>query len=223
MLKILQYQHWHLLWLIVLAILLRKVSQLDLTVLQGSWILNTSQWLLLAFLIPVIHQVYVLLCWRSQLYYQYITKTFGSKGYVLYKVGFALLIALRPITVLALAYSNRSSLEMNQTIAILISALLGMISIYLAYSIRTYFGFDRAIGIDHFQPDRYREMPLVKDGIFRFTPNAMYVFGFLALWIPGLLLNSKAALYMAAFNHFYIWIHYFFTERPNMQVIYNSN
>jgi hypothetical protein len=48
----------------------------------------------------------------------------------------------------------------------------------------------------------------------------MYIFGFSLLYIPGLLLFSKAGLLAALFNHLYIWAHYFFTEVPDMHHIY---
>ena len=48
----------------------------------------------------------------------------------------------------------------------------------------------------------------------------MYTFGFLLIWIPGLWFASTAALFAAMFNHLYIWVHYFATERPDMQRIY---
>jgi len=50
----------------------------------------------------------------------------------------------------------------------------------------------------------------------------MYIFGFFILWIPGLLLLSKAALLVALFNHIYIWVHYYFTELPDIKVIYGN-
>ena len=33
---------------------------------------------------------------------------------------------------------------------------------------------------------------------------------------------SVAALAVALFNHLYIWVHYFATERPDMQRIYRN-
>ena len=59
-------------------------------------------------------------------------------------------------------------------------------------------------------------------GIFKFTNNGMYYFGFLVLYIPALLLFSKAALLAALFNHLYIWAHYFCTEKPDIKVIYHG-
>lgn len=62
----------------------------------------------------------------------------------------------------------------------------------------------------------------MRDGIFRFSSNAMYTFGFLALWVPGLLLESAAALLAAGFQHAYIWVHFHFTERPDAEHIYGG-
>lgn len=75
------------------------------------------------------------------------------------------------------------------------------------YSVRKYFGFDRAFGIDHFDPATYKDVPMVRKGIFQYSSNAMYVYGFFLLWVPGILAQSKAALLVAAFNHLYIWVH----------------
>ena len=38
--------------------------------------------------------------------------------------------------------------------------------------------------------------------------------------IPGLLAASNEALLVALFNHIYIWVHYYTTEKPDMQRIY---
>jgi hypothetical protein len=92
---------------------------------------------------------------------------------------------------------------------------------YTMYSVFNYFGIDRAYGIDHFDPS-YRNKPFVKQGMFKYTDNAMYKFGFLILWAIALAFLSKAALLVAAFSHVYIWVHYYFTELPDTQHIYGS-
>jgi hypothetical protein len=48
----------------------------------------------------------------------------------------------------------------------------------------------------------------------------MYKFGFLILWSIALVFLSKAALLAAAFNHLYIWVHFYFTELPDIRRIY---
>lgn len=120
-----------------------------------------------------------------------------------------------------LAAANAGTLPLHPLAAVTLSLLLSLPVIYLFYSLRTWFGFKRAFGIDHFDSS-YRSRPLVREGIFRFTPNAMYVAGLLVLWIPGLLLRSQAALAVAVFSHLFIWGHYFCTEKPDMEYIYGS-
>ena len=97
--------------------------------------------------------------------------------------------------------------------------LLLLPAVWLGYSIVKYFSFKRAFGIDHFE-ERYRTVPLVRKGIFRITPNAMYMFGFTLLWSSAFYFSSKTALAFAGFSHLYIWIHYFTTEKPDMKRIY---
>jgi hypothetical protein len=50
----------------------------------------------------------------------------------------------------------------------------------------------------------------------------MYTFGFFMMWIPPILAASKAGLLLAAFSHLYIWVHYFTTEKPDMERIYGK-
>ncbi len=94
-----------------------------------------------------------------------------------------------------------------------------MPAIYTLYSVVRYFGITRACGIDHFDPS-YPDLPMVRDGIFRFTSNAMYTFAFLLLWAIAVAAASWATLVVAMFSHAYIWVHYFCTERPDMRLIY---
>lgn len=63
---------------------------------------------------------------------------------------------------------------------------------------------------------------MVNQGIFRFTQNGMYQYGFLLLWVPAFWFASSATLIDALFNHLYIWVHYYTTEKPDMQGIYGS-
>jgi hypothetical protein len=63
---------------------------------------------------------------------------------------------------------------------------------------------------------------MVNKGIFRWSANAMYVYGFLLLWIPAFVWQSAAALVAAVFSHIYIWVHYYATERPDMNRIYGN-
>jgi hypothetical protein len=85
----------------------------------------------------------------------------------------------------------------------------------------THAALPRLFGADHFDPS-VRALPFVRGDIFRFTSNGMYVFGFLLLWVPGLWWASAGVLSAALFNHPYIWVHDFATERPDIARIYGG-
>jgi len=223
MTQLLKYQHWHLLSLMVLlAAVYSYITQAPSLLYGELYNINTSTWLALAILAPIFHQVYVLICWRLELFYKSLSKTFGSKAFRLYKIGFAVLFASRLITIILLAISSKYTFYLDTTLALIAAVILLVPSVYLFYSVKMYFGFNRAFGIDHFQPEKFKDVPFVKRGIFKYTSNGMYIYGFLLLYIPGLLLLSKAAILAALFNHIYIWVHYFFTEAPDMEVIYGE-
>jgi len=124
------------------------------------------------------------------------------------------------IFIIFLAYANRGTLKVEPFWVYFLVAFIMPIVAYLFYSVKRYFTFARAYGIDHF--DKNYNVPYVKQGVFRFTNNGMYVFGLLILYIPALLLISKVALVVALFNHLYIWVHYYATEKPDMKQIYGS-
>ena len=223
--KIFKNQFWHLLSLaILLPVLIVFINKNEVDILYGGLFhVETYIWLIAAILAPIVHQIYVLICWRSELYYKSITKLFGrKKGFRLYKIGFAVLILLRLVTIVILAISNEGTLYISPIISYSLAALFVIPVIYLFYSVFKYFGMDRAFGIDHFEPEAANNLGMVKEGIFKYTSNGMYVVGFLILWIPGLIFLSKAALLAALFNHIYIWIHYYFTELPDMKFIYRK-
>jgi len=221
--KIFKHQHWHFLTLALLLTCTYCYVSNDLALLHGEfWGFPTSTWFLIAILSPILHQIYVLVCWRLELYYKSISKVFGANGFKLYKAGFAILFFSRLVTIICLAISNTNTLHLNNIFANIIAGVFSLLSIYLFYSVKKYFGIDRAFGIDHFHPEELKKIPFVKGGIFKYTSNGMYFFGFLILYIPGLLLLSKAALIIALFNHIYIWVHYYFTELPDIKFIYKK-
>jgi hypothetical protein len=217
--KILEKQGYHLFFLVLLILGVTAAARGD--VLNGSlWGLSTQTWLWLSILVPVTHQIFVVICWRTELHYNLLSKTFGERAFSIWSVGFMILFIARPVTILGLAAANRDTLSVPLWLTGLLSLLFFALGVYLLYSVIKYFSMERALGIDHFEPDVYRDKPFVKGGIFKWTSNAMYLFGFLLLWIPGLLFLSKAALLAALFNHLYIWVHYYFTEEPDMRFIY---
>jgi len=182
--------------------------------------LFTTCWVLLAVANAVAHQIYVWLSWRAALHFQATNLESVQRLFPIYKAVFFVFLALRPILAFALGWANRGSLPISPWIGYGVSLLMFVPFAYVGYSIIRWFGFSRATGMDHFYPEIFRGKPLVREGIFRFTPNSMYIFGLLILWIPGFLFQSVAALAVAAFSHIYIWVHYYSTEKPDMCRIY---
>jgi len=222
--KLFKYQQWHVISLLILLFGIYFISKHDTSVLAGELFgMQTWHWFILAILSPIIHQIYVVLVWRSELYYNQFSNWFGDDGFTVFKIGFALLFVSRPITILLLSISNAKTVHINPIFSYVLSGILLIPAIYLFYSVKTYFGIDKAFGLDHFNPEAFKKEPLIKKGIFKYASNAMYIFGFFILWIPGIILQSKAALLVALFSHIYIWVHYYVTELPDMKVIYGEN
>jgi hypothetical protein len=214
-------QGWHLFFLANLLAGVVALARGDM--LTGSlWSISTQAWLWIAIAVPVLHQIFVWLFWRLELHHGLITSWFGESGFTIYKVGFTILFAVRPISILLLGISNYDTLTCPPALMYAAAVILLIPGIYTMYSVVHYFGMDRAYGIDHFDPS-YRDKPFVKQGMFKYTDNAMYKFGFLILWSIALFTMSKAALLAAAFNHLYIWVHFYFTELPDIRFIYGES
>lgn len=219
---IFERQLWHYLLLPVLLAGLVIISRVE-GFLTGQFIgVSTGEWFFVGIVIPIVHQFYVWICWRTQLHYSLITRLLGRSGFTYYSIIFLILMISRFVLIFFLAMSNKNSLDANPILLYGLSIIFGFLVLYVLYFIARFFTFRRALGIDHFDPS-YRSAELVKEGIFRFADNAMYTFGLLILWIPGLLFSSKAALAVALFSHVYIWVHYYCTEKPDMRKIYGKS
>lgn len=213
-------QGWHF---IILVILIGISYAFASPALEGeAWGgLLDSTWYWLAVTLTVLHQILVWLVWRVQLGWGTFTRLFGEFDLTLWGILFMPLLAARPICLFGLAMSDRNSLSWPPFIGITIGILLLLPAIYTLYSVAHYFGIRRALGGDHFRK-KYREMPMVREGAFRWSENAMYAFVFLGLWGIAILTGSLAALSLAFFQHTYIWVHYYCTEEPDMTLIYSS-
>jgi len=173
-------------------------------------------WIAIAF--PIAHQVFVWLAWRIELRSSAISRTIGFPMYV---VLFFLLFGGRFISLVTLAWVDRGSLNLELLWQVLATIFLAVPGLYAMYSVKRYFGMMRAAGADHFSR-KYRKLPPVREGIFHFTSNGMYIYAFLLFWTIATGFNSSAALVVAAFSHAYIWIHYYATEKPDMDFLYTS-
>jgi protein-S-isoprenylcysteine O-methyltransferase Ste14 len=209
-------QIWHIGGLLLLFYLSNQIIDFEnnSNIFLGIGVKN---WFLFSMMTPLLHQGYVWLCWRSELCWKTISTTIGFKAYA---VIFIIIMILRLFSI-GLCFADYGSWFNPGLIAWTISVLIFIPFIYTLYSIKKYFGFMRATGIDHFDPE-YRSRPLVREGVFRWTSNAMYVFAIQSLWLFGILAASKLALVAAAFQAVYIWVHYYATEKPDMAFIYHK-
>jgi len=219
--KLFEKQIYHLLALILLLTGVYLAARGERSeVLRGFDLGHSTHfWLWLSIAVPVLHQLYVWLAWRLQLHYGLLEKWLGKRAFAVYVAGFGLFLIARAFTLIELANSNAYTLPISPVLGYSLALVCTLLAGYTGYSVARYFGFERAAGIDHFE-ESYRKKPLVRRGIFRWTPNAMYTFGFLAVWIPGFMWLSQAALLSALFSHLYIWVHYYCTELPDMKQIY---
>ena len=180
--------------------------------------ISTSGWFIIAMSIPLIHQTYVWVCWRSELCWKLISNTIGFKGYIIL---FFILIISR-LSAIVLCFVDYGSLYTPGWFVWILAIIIFIPGAYTIYSIKKYFGFLRAAGADHFDP-KYKDMPFEKRGIFKWTPNAMYVF---AIGIPfafATATGSQSMFVVAIYTYISIWLHYFCTEKEDFKVIYGNN
>ena len=211
-----KHQIWHLGGIIVLFYI--SVQFVDLESNTNSFLeVGALGWFMIAMFIPIIHQVYVWICWRSELCWKLISNTIGFKGYVIL---FFILIISR-LSAIVLCFVDYGSLYKPGWLAWILGLILFIPGAYTMYSVKKYFGFLRAAGADHFDP-KYRDLPFENRGIFRWTPNAMYVF---AIGIPfsfAVATGSQSMFVVAIYTYISIWLHYFCTEKPDIVEIYSN-
>ena len=179
---------------------------------------SASSWFMIAMSIPIIHQTYVWICWRSELCWKSVSNTIGFKGYVIF---FFILIISR-LSAIVLCFIDYGSLYKPGLLSWIISIILFIPGAYTMYSVKKYFGFLRAAGADHFDP-QYRDMPFEKRGIFKWSPNAMYVFAIGMPFAFAVATGSQSMFVVAIYTYISIWLHYFCTEKEDFKVIYGNN
>ena len=211
-----KHQIWHLGGTIVLFYI--GFQFVDLSNNTNTFLgIGAFKWFLVAMTIPLVHQTYVWICWRSELCWKSISNTIGFKGYVII---FFILIISR-LSAIVLCFVDYGSLYKPGWLAWILGLILFIPGVYTMYSVKKYFGFLRAAGADHFDP-KYRNLPFENRGIFKWTPNAMYVF---AIGIPfsfAVATGSQSMFVVAIYTYISIWLHYFCTEKPDIAIIYNN-
>ena len=114
-----------------------------------------------------------------------------------------------------------ASRSLDNTLWMGVSGKTLFYSLLLIIVLQQVIGWPRDLSRDQFR-HKYREMPIVNQGAFRYSSNAMYTFAFFAFWAVALLAGSTAAIAVALFQHAYIWVHWYCTEEPDIRVIYGS-
>ncbi len=212
-----KHQIWHLGGTLILFYIGTKFAGLQNN--TNTFInLGAFGWFIIAMTIPLIHQAYVWVCWRSELCWKSIRSTIGFKGYVI--IFFVLIISR--LSAIVLCFVDYGSLYTPGWFAWSLAVIIFIPGIYTMYSVKKYFGFLRAAGADHFDL-KYRNMPFERRGIFKWTPNAMYVF---AIGIPfgfAVATGSQSMFVVSIYTYISIWLHYFCTEKEDFKVIYGNN
>ena len=212
-----KHQIWHLGGTIVLFYI--GAQLVDLESNTNSFLgISALNWFMIAMSVPIIHQAYVWICWRSELCWKSISNTIGFKGYIII---FFILIILR-LSAIVVCFVDYGSLYKPGILAWVISIILFIPGAYTMYSVKKYFGFLRAAGADHFDP-KYRDMSFEKRGIFKWSPNAMYLFGIGIPFAFAVATGSQSMFIVAIYTYISIWLHYFCTEKEDFKIIYGNN
>lgn len=214
-------QIWHFLSLIILVYLTWKFS--NPAIQNNSWFsISSNTWFWLAISFTIFHQVIVWIVFRLQLGWATLTKMFKSFDQYLWAIIFIPLLISRPIFIIGLANSTKNTLPISRPILIIIAIIISIPALYTLWSVFKYFKIMRALGGDHFRVS-YRKMAMVDKGAFKYSSNAMYTYAFLLLYAIALYNASLPALIVSVFQHIYIWIHYYCTEKPDMDIIYGEH
>lgn len=181
--------------------------------------LTAKGWALTSITLAILHQIIVAFVFRMQLHRNLMTRLFQDRDMKIWGMIFMPLLIIRPITVLMTGWADATPITGFRTVETVIGAVLLVVAIWTMHSVIKHFTIPRALGGDHFR-DRFAEMPLVNEGVFKYTSNAMYGVAFLGLWGIALLFGSWNALIVALFQQAYIWVHMYCTEAPDMARIY---
>ncbi len=175
-------QAWHALCLAVLLALAIWAAGMDGAMAGALFGISSAAWFALLLADTIVHQLFVWVSWRLELHGGRLTRWFGGteRAFAFYAPIFAILFGARFVLVTLLAIANRGTLDIAPWLGLLLAAIIAVPAAYLFYSVKTYFTFRRAFGIDHFDPEA-RHWPMVREGIFKYTSNGMYVFGIGAL------------------------------------------
>ncbi len=180
-----------------------------------------QHWGLWALFTAGLHQGLVVVIWRRALLSPPVGKKALRARIALFAPAFALLLISRLVVTVLSSRDTAGTMFPPAEASVIAMVLIAGLCGWTIYSVIRYFGLFRALGADHFVP-AYRRLPLVKEGIFRYTPNAMYTFGTLLLLLPGIWYRSGPGVAIGLFHYLAVWIHYWATELPDMAYMYQN-
>lgn len=184
---------------------------------DASWLFR------LTLLIALLHQLWVAVWWRLELHGNVISTRIGHpKGFTIYKVGFVAWAFARVASAWWLAFQEPTGLGVAEPLRLPLACAALLMFVALMISVKLTFGIERAFGLDHWDPEACREMGFVRRGLHRLTPNAMYVFAPTVLLAPAIYTDSWSATVAAFANWAILWVHYWCTEKPDIQRIWGA-
>ncbi len=190
---------------------------------EGSRFLgwDSADWAVVSIILAVIHQVVVAIVFRFELYRGLMTHLFGENAMSVWAAVFLPFLIARPVTIIAVGWLDPNPVTSFRVVELVVGGGLIALAAVTMHSVIKHFTIRRALGADHFDNDVVA-MPLVTEGMFKYTPNGMYGIVFLGLWGIALAFGSWNALVVALFQHTYIWVHMYLTEQPDMNAIYSD-
>jgi len=210
-------QIWHIGGLITLFYI--GLQMIDLESNSNTFLgVSSKDWFFLAMLTPFIHQFYVWLCWRIELCWKTVSNTIGLKSYTII---FFILFSIRFLFGIGLAFADYGTWFIPGWIEWIVSLIFFVSFFYTIYSVKKYFGFKRALGIDHFDTS-YKDIPFERRGIFKWSANAMYLFAMPVIFGFAFISGSQATFIFTTYSVISIWLHYFCTEKEDFKIIYNQ-
>jgi len=183
--------------------------------------LTSREWAVVSIVLACVHQLVTAAGFRLQLHRNVLTKWFGDRDMHVWAVIFMPLLVARPITLCLVGWTDTVVITGWRLPEIALGLALIGVAVWGMHSVLVYFTLPRALGGDHFR-EEYAAMPMVREGVFKYTSNAMYGIVFLGLWGIALTFGSWNALVVALFQHGFIWVHMYCTEAPDMHWIYGA-
>ncbi len=202
-------QGFHLLGLLVLFLPIFII---------GRRLSGTDGWLLLAPLTALLHQGLVAVAWRGEIFGRHVSRRLGSRWFVVFGALFFLLISARIGATVTVSLASPGDFAASPLLLVATGAII-LAATWTGIDVLRYFSLRRALGADHFSPE-VREMGLVRRGVFRHVPNPMYTLSNLVFLLPGLLLRSYPGIAVGCYHYAAVWLHYWATEKPDMEFLY---